>query len=104
MFLVNPKKATLYQYNRNFSDYYDDEDIQAVQIDVCPYNADIQVKFGTYTHPEAIGYYIVKRTTDVKEGDQIEFMNGKRFTILEVRDNWLWNRIESFTIAVGDRR
>lgn len=100
MFLVNGKKATLIQYNRNNKkDIYDDEDKQTTQIVLCPYNQDISVSFGTYSVPDASGYFILKRCVDVKEGDQIEF-NGKTFTILDVRDNWIFNRIESFTVAV----
>lgn len=100
MFLVNGKKATLIQYNRNNKkDIYDDEDTQTTQIVLCPYNQDISVSFGTYSVPDATGYFILKRCVDVKEGDQIEF-NGKTFTILDVRDNWIFNRIESFTVAV----
>ncbi len=100
MFLVNGKKATLIQYNRNNKkDIYDDEDTQTTQIVLCPYNQDISVSFGAYSVPDASGYFILKRCVDVKEGDQIEF-NGKTFTILDVRDNWIFNRIESFTVAV----
>lgn len=100
MYLVNGKNATLLQYNRNNSkNIYDDEDIQTTQIVLCPYNQDISVSFGTYSVPDATGYFILKRCVDVKEGDQIEF-NGKTFTILDVRDNWIFNRIESFTVAV----
>lgn len=100
MFLVNGKKATLIQHNRNNKkDIYDDEDTQTTQIVLCPYNQDISVSFGTYSVPDATGYFILKRCVDVKEGDQIEF-NGKTFTILDVRDNWIFNRIESFTVAV----
>lgn len=100
MFLVNGKKATLIQHNRNNKkDIYDDEDTQTTKIVLCPYNQDISVSFGTYSVPDASGYFILKRCVDVKEGDQIEF-NGKTFTILDVRDNWIFNRIESFTVAV----
>lgn len=105
MFLINGKKAKLIQYNRDkgnnysTSNIYDDEDTNTIDIVLCPYNQDISVGFGTYTIPEATGYFMLKRCTDVKEGDQIEF-NGKTFTILDVRDNWIFNRIESFTVAV----
>jgi hypothetical protein len=57
------------------------------------------VAFGTYTIPEAEGYYIIKRATDVKEGDQVVFQD-KTYTILKVKDNWIWNRIENYTVAV----
>lgn len=99
MFLVNGKKATLIQFNRSTSGVYDDEDTKTTDIVLCPYNQDISVAFGRYTVPEATGYFIIKRATDVKEGDQIEY-NGYTYTILDVRDNWIWNRIESFTVAV----
>lgn len=100
MFLVNGKKANLLQYNRNEgNEIYDDEDIKTTQIVLCPYNQDINVAFGKYTVPEAEGYFIIKRATDVKEGDQIEY-DGKVYTILQVRDNWIFNRIESYTVAV----
>jgi hypothetical protein len=100
MFLVNGKKATLLQFNRNkLDDFYDDEDIKTTEIVLCPYNQDINVAFGKYTVPEAEGYFIIKRATDVKEGDQIEY-DGRTFTIIQVRDNWIFNRIESYTVAV----
>lgn len=105
MFLVNGKKATLIQYNRNkgnnydTGNIYDDEDMITTDIVLCPYNSDISIAFGKYSVPNATGYFILKRCVDVKEGDQIEF-NGKTFTILDVRDNWIFNRIESFTVAV----
>lgn len=100
MFLVNGKKANLLQYNRNEgNEIYDDEDIKTTQIVLCPYNQDINVAFGKYTVPEAEGYFIIKRATDVKEGDQIEY-DGRVYIILQVRDNWIFNRIESYTVAV----
>lgn len=100
MFLVNGKKANLLQYNRSEgNDIYDDEDIKTTEIVLCPYNQDINVAFGKYTVPEAEGYFIIKRATDVKEGDQIEY-DGRVYTILQVRDNWIFNRIESYTVAV----
>ena len=48
---------------------------------------------------DAEGYYIVKSNVDVKEGDQITFMN-KTYTVIKVKDNWIWNRIENYTVAV----
>lgn len=100
MFLVNGKKATLIQFNRNNSNnIYDDEDTKTTDIVLCPYNQDMSVTFGKYSVPDATGYFILKRCTDVKEGDQIEY-NGDTYTILDVRDNWIFNRIESFTVAV----
>lgn len=100
MILTNLMKAKLYQYNRNESkNPYDDEDIKTIDIKICPYNVDNKVKFGIYSHPEATGYYIVKGNIDIKKGDQIEF-NGEKHTILEIKDNWIWNKIVNITIAV----
>ena len=107
MFITNGLKAQLVKYNRPVeidddtvsTGVYDDEYTTTEDIVLCPYNQDIRVAFGTYTVPEAEGYFIVKRATDVKEGDQIIF-NGDTYTILKVKDNWLWNRIENFTVAV----
>jgi hypothetical protein len=99
MFLTNGFKATLIQYNRNSSEYYDDEDKQTKQIKVIPYNVDDAIRFGIYTVPEATGYLIIRRKTDIKEGDQIMFRN-KTYTVLRVADNWIFNRIESLEVAV----
>lgn len=99
MFLVNGMRGTLTKFNRGVSGVYDDEDKNSVPIKVCPYNQDVRVAFGTYTMPEAEGYYIVKSSVDVKEGDQITFQ-GRTYTIIKVKDNWLWNNIESYTVAV----
>lgn len=99
MFNVNGLKATLIQNNRNESGFYDDQDKQEVDIKVCPYNVDEIVKFGIDTIPEATGYFIVKAKTPVKKGDQIVF-NGETFSVLEIRDNWLWNKIANIIIAV----
>ena len=100
MFLVNGIKATLIQFNRNDKDsIYDDEDQKTITIKVCPYNIDNSINFGTYTTPEATGYFITKRQYDVKEGDQLEFL-GKTYTILNVMDGWQFNRIENYVLAV----
>lgn len=99
MFLTNAMKGTLKKYNRNGTGVYDDEYTKEVPIKICPYNQDIRVAFGIYTVPEAEGYYIVKSKTDVQEGDQITFM-GKTYTVIKVKDNWIWNRIENYTVAV----
>ena len=100
MFLVNGIKATLIQYNRNSSNsIYDDQDKQEKSIKLCPYDISDGVRFGLYTVPEAKGYFQVKRTVDVKEGDQIIFDN-KTYTILNVQDNWLYNRVENKILAV----
>lgn len=100
MFLTNGIKATLIQFNRNNVDsIYDDEDRKTMTIKVCPYNVDNAINFGTYTTPEATGYFITKRQYDVQEGDQLEFMN-KTYTILRVMDGWQFNRIENYVLAV----
>jgi hypothetical protein len=49
--------------------------------------------------PEATGYYILKNCVDVKEGDQLVF-NNRTYSILRVKDNWIWNKIANFTVAV----
>ena len=99
MFLVNAMKGQLLKYNRGQSGVYDDEQVESVPIKLCPYNQDVRVAFGIYSVPEAEGYYIVKSNVDIKEGDQIMFMN-KTYTVIKVKDNWLFNRIENYTVAV----
>lgn len=99
MFLTNGMKAELIQFNRNTSSYYDDQDKQSINIKVIPYNADQTISFGSYSVPEATGYFILRRDTNVKEGDQLVF-RGRTYTILKVMDNWLYNRIENIGVAV----
>ena len=99
MFNVNGIPATLIQNNRGTSDYYDDQDKTEINIVVCPYNADMSVRFGVYTHPEAKGYFIVKNNVDVKEGDQL-IVGGKTFSIIDIRDNWIWNKLANIVLAV----
>lgn len=99
MFNVNGMRATLVQNNRGTSNYYDDQDKHQVKIKVCPYNADMAVKFGIDTVPEAKGYFIVKSKTPVKEGDQLIFA-GDTFSIISVHDNWIWNKLANIIIAV----
>lgn len=99
MILTNFMKAKLYQYNRGTSDAYDDEDIRVVDIQVCPYNTNVSIKFGVYTDQVDTGYYIVKGNVDIKEGDQIEF-RGERHTVMTVKDNWIWNKVVNMTILV----
>ena len=72
---------------------------KSVDIVVCPYNVDQAVRFGVYTVPEAKGYFIVKNTVDVKEGDQLVF-NDITYSILDVQDSWIWNKIANYIIAV----
>ena len=94
MFLVNGFKARLIQYNRNGESLaYDDEDKQTINIKVIPYNADDSIRFGTYTEPEATGFFMIRREVDIKEGDQI-IIGGKTFTIVKWADKWIYNRIE----------
>ena len=99
MFLTNSMKATLTKYNRKGTGVYDDEYTTTEEIGICPYNQDVRVAFGVYSVPEAEGYYIVKRATDIQEGDQITF-NGKTYTVIKVKDNWIWNKIVNYTVAV----
>lgn len=99
MFNVNGMWATLIQNNRGESEYYDDQDKRFKKIKVCPYNADMSVRFGTDTVPEAKGYFIVKGNTPVKEGDQLIF-KGTTFSIIDVKDNWVWNKLANIIIAV----
>ena len=62
MFNVNGIDAVLIKNNRNDEDsIYDDQDKEEENVVVCPYNVDQTVKFGTYTVPEATGYYILKK-------------------------------------------
>lgn len=100
MYNVNGMSAKLIQYNRNDSEsIYDDQDKQEIDIVVCPYNVDMSERVGIYTIPEATGYFIIKNNVDVREGDQLIFMNDT-FTILEVKDNWIWNKLANISIAV----
>lgn len=99
MFNVNGFKAILIQNNRGESDYYDDQDKREVKIKLCPYNADMSVKFGINTIPEAKGYFIVKSKTPIKEGDQIIF-EGRTLSVIEARDEWIWNKLANIIIAV----
>lgn len=99
MVLTNLMDAILYQHNRTSDNVYDDMDIIEVDIKICPYNQDLKVNFGTYTNPEATGYFIVKGNVDVRIGDEVEF-NGERHTVLEVKDNWIFNKIVNITILI----
>lgn len=100
MYNVNGMKATLLQFNRTEDDsIYDDKNIQEVDIVVCPFNVDMAIRFGINTIPEAKGYFIIKNNVDVREGDQLLF-EGDTFTILQVNDNWIWNKLANISIAV----
>ena len=99
MFNVNGMPAILVKNNRNESSVYDDQDKQEEKIVCCPYNVDQAVKFGIYTVPEATGYFVLKNTSDVREGDQLIF-NNKEYSILKVQDNWIWNKLANYSVAV----
>ena len=99
MFNVNGMKATLIQNNRNESSVYDDQDKIEIPIKVCPYNVDQAVRFGVYTTPEAKGYFIVKSKVDVREGDEV-ILKGRKYVVLEVQDNWIWNKIANIGLLV----
>lgn len=99
MFITNGIPAVLIKNNRNVSEYYDDQDKTEQDIVVCPYNVDQSVRFGVYTIPEAKGYYIIKKEVDVREGDQLIF-NNRTYSILDVRDNWIFNKIVNYIVAV----
>ena len=101
MFNVNGIPAVLIQNNRNTDEnvYYDDQDKQEVDIVVCPYNADVSADFGTDTIAQAKGYFIVKAETPVKEGDQIT-IGDETFSVIELKDNWIWNKIVNKTLAI----
>lgn len=100
MFLVNGKLATLRAFNREDNNsVYDDQNYTDSTIKVCPYGADDVIKFGVDTVNEATGYYMVKRTYNVLQGDQIIF-NNRKYTVLKVQDMWIFNRIENKMLAV----
>lgn len=105
MFLVNGMKAKLRQFNRKPNDNkYDDQQYKEITIKCCPYDIDQGIQFGVYSVPEATGYYQVPRWVDVREGDQIIFLgkysDGIVHTILKVQDEWLFNRVENYVLAV----
>ncbi len=99
MFNVNGFKAILVQNNRGTSEYYDDQDKRQVKIKLCPYNADMAVRFGIDAVPEATGYFIVKSKTPIREGDQIIF-EGRTLSVIDVKDEWIWNKLANIIIAV----
>lgn len=110
MFLVNGFKAKLRQYNRNQNQaIYDDQNYQETEIKVIPYNLENSVKFREYTVPEAVGYFIVSRETNIREGDQILFyqeqvnlnnLENRTYSVLKVIPNWIFNRIENYIVAI----
>lgn len=100
MYNINGMNATLIQYNRTENDsIYDDKNSKEVDIVVCPFSVDMAIQYGIYTVPEATGYFIIKNDVDVRQGDQISF-KGNTFTILEVKDNWIWNKLANISVAV----
>lgn len=99
MFNTNGLKAILVQNNRGTSTYYDDQDKTEIEIKVCPYNHDQLVRFGIDTTDVGKGYFIVKKDTPVEEGDQLIF-NNHTYSIIEVHDNWLWNKIANIILVV----
>lgn len=101
MFNVNGIPAVLIQNNRTTTndDYYDDQNKNEINIVLCPYNADISVRFGESTIAEAKGYFIVKGDTPVKEGDQIK-IGEDIFSVIDIQDNWIWNKIANITLAI----
>lgn len=100
MYLFNPKKAQWIAKNRNTDFVYDDEDIEEPEeIDVIPYNVDQAIRYGIYTVPEATGYFIIRSKVSIREGDMIIF-NDRQYSVLEVIDNWVFNKIESIEVIV----
>lgn len=99
MFNINGFDAVLVKNNRNTSSVYDDQDKTEEDVVCCPYNVDQAVRFGLYTTPEAKGYFILKNSVDVKEGDEL-IIEGHTYSIIEVHDNWIWNKIANYTVAV----
>lgn len=94
MFLMNGFKATLIQFNRNGKSLaYDDEDKTKLNIKVIPYNVDDADSFGTYSTPEATGYFMVPRQVDIKEGDELIY-NNKTYSIVKITEKWIYNRPE----------
>lgn len=111
MILVNSQLATLRQFNRtDDNQYFDDQNYKDVNIKVVPYDVDDLIRFGIYTIPEAKGFFMVNRNVDVRKGDQImfkgKFLNknielvDKKLTVIEVKDSWIFNRLENQIVIV----
>jgi hypothetical protein len=111
MILVNSQLATLRQFNRtDDNQYFDDQNYKDISIKVVPYDVDDLIKFGIYTIPEAKGFFMVNRNVDVRKGDQIifkgKFLNknielvDKKLTVIEVKDSWIFNRLENQIVIV----
>ena len=99
MFNVNGLNAILIQNNREESEYYDDQVKKELEIKVCPYNTDQLVRFGIDTVNEGTGYFIIRSDVDALQGDQLIF-NGITYSILEVKDDWLWNKVANKILVV----
>lgn len=112
MFLIRGQKAILRQFNRvDDTAVFDDQNCKEISIKCCPYDISQGIRYGIYTVPDAKGYYQVPRNVDVRQGDQIIFIgNGigtsgverqeQIHTILDVQDNWLFNRVENKILAI----
>lgn len=111
MILVNSQLATLRQFNRtDDNQYFDDQNYKDIPIKVVPYDVDDLIRFGIYTIPEAKGFFMVNRNVDVRKGDQItfkgKFLNknielvDKKLTVIEVKDAWIFNRLENQIVIV----
>jgi hypothetical protein len=59
----------------------------------------MSVVFGTSTVQQAEGYFIVKSKTPVRTGDQVQ-IDGKKFSVIDVKDNWIWNKLANIIIAI----
>lgn len=100
MFLANGKKATLIKYNRSDDgNYYDDTNKISKLIKVIPFKADDLIKFGLSSCSEATGFFQVRRTEDIRPGDQIIFKNHT-YTIIKLSDAWLFGRVENLIVYV----
>lgn len=111
MILVNSQLATLRQFNRtDDNQYFDDQNYKDIPIKVVPYDVDDLIRFGIYTIPEAKGFFMVNRNVDVRKGDQIifkgKFLNknielvDKKLTVIEVKDSWIFNRLENQIVII----
>ena len=67
------------------------------KIKVCPYNVDLNKNL-EYSHPEATGF-IQSKDALIYEGRPIRIWR-KKFTILESKDNWIWNKVANITVLV----
>lgn len=98
MFITKPVSATLIKHNRSLDGYYDDQNTSEETIRIVPYNEELGIRFGTYTVPEATGYFIVDNI-DIQIGDQVTY-GEITYTILKVDDLWQFNKITNKVVAV----